>query len=302
MAKTKRNAKITKARKPRRKIRTMVSGADTIDRVMGHTNMVMDPCNSKICPTAYRGQDGFVQRFCSTQSLVLTTQAAFLSVYYPAYNSVYLAAVALPSTVITPIGYGTPGPGQAFLLANADSQRAVAGCTQVSYTGTELNRQGILYRGSIKASVFSNNFTLDQITALLGHPMRVPDDTSEIKWIPSSIDEEYWSTGSASPDGAGDRNVIVTVGVGFTSSVTFTFTNTLIAEWQPNFGLGIAANTPNTADAPAGFEHVKTSLAKAGNWWVNAAHTLEAGYKTASSVYQATRGVRAGMAALALTL
>lgn len=299
----KKAIKNVRTRKPRRRNRGGAGSNEALERIMGHTNMVMDPCNSKICPTAYRGSDGFVQRFRTTQSLVLTTQSCFLSVYYPAYNSFYLAAIPLPASGIAgPITYNIAGPGQAFLLANADSQRAVAACTQVNYTGTELDRQGLLYRGVVKASVFSNSFTLDQITALLGNPERVPDHTSEVKWIPGACEEEYWNTGAVTPDAPGDRNVIVNVGIGFTSSVTFTFTNTLIAEWQPNFGVGIAANTQNTADAPAGFEHVKTQLAKAGNWWVSAAHSLETGYQTAAKVYRATKGIRAGMSALALTM
>jgi hypothetical protein len=265
--------------------------------------MIMDPCNAKITPTAYRGGDGFVQRFRTTQSVALTTQTCFISIFYPAYNSYYIAGVALPSTVNTgPLSYNTAGPGQAFLLANADSQRAVAACTQVDYSGTELNRQGLLYRGIVKASVFSNNFTVDNIIALLGNPERVPDSTSEVKWVPGATEEEYWNTGSISPDGPGDRNVIVYIGTGFTSAVTFSFTNTLIAEWQPNFGVGIAANSVNTPDAPAGFEHVKTHLAKAGNWWLSAAATVGAAYRTGAKIYRATKGVREGMTALALAL
>lgn len=287
----------------KRRYQAPVELSDATERIMTHANLCMDPCNAKIGPTAYRGSDGFVQRFRTTQSLVLTTQSCFLSVYYPAYNSIYLAAIPLPASGIAgPLTYNIAGPGQSFLLTNADSQRAVAACMQVDYTGTELDRQGLLYRGVIKASVFSNSFTLDQITALLGNPERVPDHTAEVKWIPGSIEEEYWNTGSIAPDGPGDRNVIVTVGVGFTSPVTFSFTNTLVTEWQPNFGVGIAANSPNTADAPAGFEHVKTHLARAGNWWVSAANSLSSGYRAAAKVYRATKPLREGAMALALAL
>lgn len=303
MAKTKKGSKTARRKIAKRRPRVLVAN-DALERIQGHVSMVMDPCHSRLTPSAYRGQDGFVQRFASTAALVTTTQSCFINLFYPAYNSVYTAAVALPTTAITgPLTYNTAGPGQSFLLTNADAQRAVAACMQVDYTGTELNRQGLLYRGILKSSVFNApSFTLDQIAAMLGSPMRVPDNTSEVKWIPASVEEEYWASGSTAPESLGDRNVLVTVGLGFTSAVAFQFTHTLIAEWQPNQGLGLAANSPNTADSPAGFEHVKTSLARAGNWWLSAARGVENAYQTAASVYQATRGVRSGIAALALTM
>lgn len=297
MAKSK-NKMVKRSPVKRRRAKQAPATAEGNDRVVGHTNMVIDPCNSKITPTAYRGQDGFVQRFARTNFFTTTTETCFMYVFYPAYNSMYLTSIALPSSGIAPITYNIAGPGQTFLLANSDAQRPIAACAEVDYTGTELNRQGMLYMGSVKASIFSNNVTVDQITALIGHPRRVPDSTTSVKWIPSPVDEEYWPTGAAVPEAPGDRNVIVVIGTGFTSPVSFQFTTTLITEWQPNQGLGIAANTPNTADAPAGMERVRTNLSRAGNWWISAAHTVESGYQTAKAVYNATRGVRQGLAML----
>lgn len=275
---------------------------DPFSRIARHTNMVFDPCNAALGPTAYRGQDGFVQRFAKTQTFTTTTDQCFVSIYYPAYNGSSTAVYALPSSPVGVVTYSTPGPGQAFLLANADSQRPIGACIEATYAGTELNRQGLLYMGSCKASLFKAATTTDAICALLGHATRVPDRTTSVKWIPSPVDEEYWTTGAAEPESAGDRNVIVIVGVGFTAPVSFTITTTLIAEWSPNAGLGIATPSPNTADAPGGIEHVRSNLARMGNWWVQAAHSLEAGYQTARGVYNATRGVRAGAMALAAAM
>lgn len=270
------------------------------ERVRGHTDMLMDPCNSKITPTAYRGQDGFVQRFARTNSFTTTTGTSFVFVYYPAYNGMYLTELPLGTTSIPIVTYNTTGPGQAFLLTNSDAQRAVAACVAVDYTGTELNRQGVIYSGLVKQSVFQQTTTVDTLCALLGNPQRMPDSTRELKWIPSSVEEEYWQTGAVVPEASGDRNVMVVVGTGFTDPVQMQFTTTLIAEWQPNAGLGLAANNPNTLDAPGGLERVRANLSRAGSWWVGAAHSLEHGYQTARSVYNATRGVRAGLMALTM--
>lgn len=297
-----RRGKGSRPRRPRQ-----MSDVDV--RVIGHTNMVLDPCHSTITQTAYRGQDGFVQRFAKTNTLSLTTEQTFIYIFYPAYNSIYQAAVATPSTAIGPITYSLAGPGQPFLLANADAQRTVAACAEIDYTGTELNRQGLLYMGVVKASIFGDAVTVDQITALVGHPVRVPDKTASVKWMPAPADEEYWRTGAGQPEAFGDRNVMVIVGTGFTSAVAFQLTSTLIAEWQPSQGLGIAATNPNTADAPAGMELVRTNLAEAGNFWVSTAQGAERAYQigrkayyTGKAMYNATGGLRRGMAALALTM
>lgn len=300
MVKNSKNSKMMKKQQPRQrrqpKAARAVTEADV--RVANHTTMVMDPCNSKVAPTAYRGQDGFVQRFARTNAFTTTTGNSFIYIFYPAYNSYYLSELPLGTTTIPIIAYNGTGPGQAFLLTNADAQRAIAGCISVDYTGTELNRQGVLYSGLVKQSVFQNTNTVDNLCALLGHPVRMPDTTHELKWIPSPVEEEYWSTGAAVPESAGDRNVMVVIGTGFTNPVQMQFTTTLIVEWQPNAGLGIAASTPNTADAPGGLERVRSNLSRAGNWWVGAARSIESGYNTARDVYQATRGVRAGIMAL----
>lgn len=269
-------------------------------RVQTHTSMVMDPCNSVLGKTAYRGSDGFVSRFARTQSVATGVNTAFLHIFYPAYNSIFFATYADGAAAVPTVTYNVAGPGQAFLLANADVQRAVGACTEITYTGTELNRQGTLFMGSVKATVFNKPITLDTLAPLLGHTTRTPDNTLSAKWIPSSVEEEYWGTGVGAPEASSDRNVLVIMGTGFTGASPFTFTNTLIAEWQPEIGLGLAANNPNTADAPAGLEHVRSNLARAGNWWLSAAHSLETGYQTAKGVYNATRGVRAGLMALTM--
>lgn len=310
MAKKTKNSKMLKGKNqpdaPRRGAKrgrargVLVARSELVERVSGHTDMVLDPCNSRITPTAYRGQDGFVQRFAKTQAFTTTTESCFINIFYPAYNSIFTYAVGSPSSGVAPVSYGIAGPGQAYLLSSADGMRPIGACVEVDYTGTELNRQGLLYMGSVKSSVFDSVFNLDQITALLGHPIRVPDSTASVKWIPSPSDEEYWNVGAGVPGNGGDRNVIVTVGIGFTDPVSFQLTTTLIAEWQPNFGLGIAANSPNSVDVPGGIEHVRSNLARAGNWWIGAAHSLERGYQTARGIYNATRGVRAGLMALTM--
>lgn len=265
-------------------------------RIRSHVRMLLDPCNAPLSPTAYRGSDGFVTRFNKVDSFT-SANTAFVFAFYPAYNSIWQGTYA-DANVATGAAWATAGPGQPFLLANAESQRAVSACVRAEYVGTELNRQGILYYGVVPESSLAASSTLLLKQSLLQKAVRTPDGVLECKWVPSSSEEEYWATGSVAPDQNADRNVIVIIGSGFSAGVTFNFQATLIAEWRPKFGVGMMTPTPNTPDAPAGLERVRTFLSTLGNWWVEGAHTAATAMTVGKQVARASNALRT----LALTM
>lgn len=271
-------------------------------RVRSHVNMVVDPCNAPIGPTAYRGADGFITRFKAIYPVNIPIASPYyVFIYYPAYNSVWAAPVTDPNAVI-PGNYITPGPGQSFLLANADSQRVVGACTTVSYVGSELNRQGLVYRGNLP-QVAVVGASVKSLMALCQFSNRVPDGHLETKWNPSPVEEEYWPTGPVAPEGGGDRNVIVTIIQGSTEvDLPISLSVTLISEWRPKFGIGMQVPTPSTADAPAGLERVRSALANLGNWWVTGSTLAAQAITTGAKMYKASKMVRASIGLAALTL
>nr|WRQ65505.1 hypothetical protein [Tolivirales sp.] len=268
-------------------------------RLRNHVGMVLDPCNSVLGPTAYRGSDGFVTRFRNIIAAGTTTaNPYYVSIFYPAYNGVFLSGYSAATSVVTPV-YTTAGPGQPFLLSNADSQRVIGACTRINYLGSELNRQGILYRGVVPESAVAGS-TINQLIALCQANERTPDHPLETKFIPSSIDEQYWDTGSVAPSEAGDRNVIVTVMFGGTTVDLNTYLeHTLICEWRPKFGSGLVVPTPNTGDVPSGLERVRSALSKLGDWWLSASHTAGQAIMTGAQMYKGTQRL-VGAARLAI--
>lgn len=277
----------------------MVEGEARVD---GHVKMILDPCNANLMKTAYRGQDGFIQRFSNLNNFTIEAPStAFLIVYYPGYNNAYFVQ-GDPSVTFTVAYGGYPGPGNAFLTANAGSQRVVSACIDFAYTGTELARQGIVYSGVLKSSVFGTAVSINTVQTLLGHGVRTPDASLETKWVPSPTDEEYWQPGVAAPSND-DGNVIVIAGSGLPSGYGFAIKQTLIAEWLPKTGLGFAAVTPSSADPSAGLERVRSKLSQFGNWWQAASHAgheayrvvggLARGYERASAAVQWAQGARA---------
>jgi hypothetical protein len=244
------------------------AGAEDVTRITRHVNMIIDPCNAELGPTAYRGTDGIVTRFRSNGNLGPSAgKTGFIYVYYPAYNTVYTAYVNGADLAVTNL---VGGPGQSFLLASSDSQRAVAACTSLTYTGTELDRSGIIYSGVIPIACIQATKTIDQLVMLLQHEGRTGCDPMELKWSPSAVDEEYWTTGSVVPEAPGDRNCLVFIGLGFnaaTTSPNHAIVNTLITEWRPEAGLGLSTPNPSSHDVSGGIEKVRSTLARLGNWW-----------------------------------
>lgn len=258
---------------------------EDVSRIARHVNMIVDPCGAELGPTAYRGADGIVTRFRNVVATGPTVgKTGFIYVYYPAYNAICTANVAAGDVFV--FTANTAGPGQTFLLASGASQRAVSACCNLSYTGTELDRCGIIYSGVVPISALSVGKSITDVAMLLQNEHRVSDDPLEVKWSPGSVEEEYWESGATTPGGGGDRNCIVMIALGLnaaTSSPYFSIVNTLIAEWRPEPGLGLSTPNPSSHDVPAGLEKVRSVLQRMGNWWYSVG-------KSAYTAYNSTQG------------
>nr|WRQ65440.1 hypothetical protein [Tolivirales sp.] len=267
-------------------------------RVASHVRMLLDPCEAPLGLTAYRGADGIVTRFRNQISVNVPGSSAHVYVYYPAYNGIWSQSIADYNAALVP-SYTTAGPGQAFMLATAESQRVVSACSRISYTGSELDRQGMVYRGLLPEAALSG-CSVNTLIPLLQCADRVPDHVLETKFVPNASEEEYWKTGSVAPEANGDRNAIVMVVIGNPAALTpFAITTVLVAEWRPKFGVGMQVPSPNTADSPAGLERVRTALSRAGQWWLEGSRTLSAGLQFGSQVVRGARLI-GGAARLAI--
>lgn len=281
---------LAKAQK-KRKARGGGSVPDT--RVNTHVNMVLDPCNSPIGPTAYRGKDGFITRVSGAKAIGDATAIAALVAYWPRYNRTFyfnLTSVTAGFAIdFYNASYGSEGPGGAFFGTNASEVRPVAACLSSQFTGTELDRQGLLLTGVVPYKAVAGNVTIDTLTQIMQQWQRVPDSQVETKWIPSPSDEDYQAIPSTLPAIYGDDNIVLHVYRGFAAGkLQATARITGIFEWQPFYGLGLSVPTPNTVDPPAGLERVRSTLASYGDWWLRTANRME---MVAQSASQVVRGV-----------
>lgn len=270
-------------------------------RVRNHVEMIADPCNALLGPTAYRGSDGSLTRVRRLDSFELVgggADVAYFFVYYPAYNAIWKGGINDLTQALTPDWTSAPGPGQPFFLATADSSRPVGACVDFNYTGTELNRSGQLFRGCIPVSTLTGASINQLIAMVQGNGIRMPDTEVGTLWSPAPADESYWEVGGAAPEESGDRNCIVNIiirGATSSASISGQFATTFINEWRPKFGLGLSVPNPSSPDTPGGLERVKLILSRLGHWYLTGPNAES----NRSKLYGTLAGVRAGISMLA---
>lgn len=261
-------------------------------RVANHVGMLVDPCNSILAPTAYRGKDGFITRFSSVEGVGGPSSTAAVIAFWPKYNRIFRLNMDNTSTSFSinfydnlALGYSILGPGAAFLGANASEVRPVSACMTTLYSGAELERSGLVVRGVVPYKSVSGSLTVESLCNLLQHWDRTPTNVSETKWIPSPDDENYIATPSSQPSVIEDSNIVVIVFRGYGAGKINTAVRfTTIYEWQPFYGLGIQSPTPNTPDSPAGMEKVRTALHRLGHWWLDFRSTVGTAARVARMV------------------
>jgi hypothetical protein len=213
--------------------------------------------------------------------------------YYPRYNRWYIRTMLNTGVAIVPdfydATYSFAGPGGTYLVTNASAHRVVGACLDAFYTGTELDRQGMTYRGNIVASAFvGKSTTLAALIPLLQIHSRTPDVPVATKWIPAPVNEEYFRTNASAGTFDDQDNILIYSVAAFAANkILFNFKATLVSEWQPNTNLGLTVSSPNTTDAVGGFERVRNILHGFGSFWYEAKHTAQ----VAASVYRNIREV-----------
>lgn len=282
MIKSKKNGGKTKG--GRGKQRGSVAGPSQNSYVLnGHYRMLTDPCFSTLGESAYRGNSGNVARFTNVRTYSLTTQTAFFNAYDPASALCSQNILADSGTAFIP-AWNVPGPGGAFLTANASAWRCIGLCVEVDYLGSELARSGILGSGTVAPNVIGigSSQAIGAFTPLFPNVTRTADHTMEVKWFPGTGNERYASAGDSSATlYENDTTALVIYGTNMPAGVQLRFTETIIYEWVPLSNLGMSyPNATQGTCPPAAFETLKNEAAKDGSF----AHSLkEAAYQGAKT-------------------
>lgn len=137
---------------------------------------------------------------------------------------------------------GTTGP--AFLGSQAvGTYRPVAGCIRAYYTGTELNRSGLVSYMLAPTSPFNvgnvNSFNAAYFRPLFQKTVRIGDSAMEARWLPLSTSDESWTTsfnGPLAPPvlSSGDLGSALVVLVEGATAGSIQVEIDFCYEWQPN--------------------------------------------------------------------
>lgn len=271
------------AGKPARQRRVQTSnGLDQNARAWAR--LVADPCYAPLTHPIYPGSDGgLLARFESEQTFGAGAgETGFIVGFVPGLpgGSIYANATALASDTTNTLFNNTSiaGPGQTFLSTSASAVRCVAACMQISWPGSELDRQGYITLGQCSGGLLSQGLSVVTNTAAL-RPLchlraRVPDTFLEVKWRPTLGDAEWHDPSLAGTVGdinkkgaifATVSNLKALIGARVRFIVTY--------EWQPKTNQGVATAFDSHIPSKNSLDDVINALDKNGPGWAYRATT-----------------------------
>lgn len=185
-------------------------------------------------------------------------------------------------------------PGFAFLQSTATSARCLAACAQFTYTGTELNRQGVLGSFISDGSRLVTTASADQLNSLSVSRSRVMDGMFEVVWKPNDYDVNFSHfNSSATPEQRAKHSALWVSGVQLSpiSPANASIMVRLVAvyEWTPGTDDGIIVPTA----APGSGETLATAVRNAYARGARFGELMHHGYNTYKSVRNAVAGVGA---------
>lgn len=236
-----------------------------LDVLRGHWDMLKNPCFANLSESAYRGQSGFVQRFCNTRNLTTGSDTAFLAAYTPGACASMFNSAATSATTFTPV-YSVKMPGQDWLTINASSFRCIGFCVDIEYVGTELARCGMIGSGTmtpatLAAGVLTN---VDNVTPLFPNVCRLSDSTMTAKWFPGPGNERYGQLGTTGDLLFGnDVGALAIYGASLPAGLQLRLVETAIYEWVPRLALGLTtSSTTQGTNPPGAFEKLHDAASR----------------------------------------
>ncbi|APG76245.1 hypothetical protein 3 [Changjiang tombus-like virus 4] len=270
-----------------------------------YAHLVADPCNGPLSAGIFGdGSGGVISRFETDGIMgdVAPTTASAL-VFVPAAAAGWTSGK--PSDGDAPVWNGVTSsliPGRDFLNANAGQFRCLAACLRIYWPGTELNRQGIVSNLQTTADIVNNsNASVGAIRASSTYVQRMPEDYTELKWLPSEYELEMRAPGVIAASQEFSRfSALVTTTSGVPSATPIRWRMVAVYEWVPRVSTGLSSmNT--AASVPAGsFQRVTQALTSIGNWAYVSSHQAATAISSLLAGAHAAGTLASGVATLTL--
>lgn len=298
--KIQRSIKMRPARRPR----VRVVDNDSLDEPAENAKrMLMDPCNSRLVPTVYGGDQGYVNRGTSFYGAAQgTNETSFIIIQKFGVNVAYNASFATSSTNFT-VGFAdTQAPMAAFLNAVASKARCAGACINVRPNASPNNSTGLIKWGVIPASTLAEGTVtnVDNVNRLLNESCSAPQalmQPLEIRWSPGLFDDKYVPTTGVLADDDTDRNILVITGLGFpltgaagTNGTGISANVTGIYEWTPAIAQSTSIDSTSVKQSRCDIDCVLRNLKrKNASWWWSLGKKAVEGYFTGGPVGAVTK-------------
>ncbi len=325
--------KINPPAQPRRtKVRARAAMRAGLDSAAAaYAQLLLDPCQAPLTHPVYSGGDGGYLGRYETDVLVNAATGIGAVLFVPGAmgisaagtvssagnNSVmYLgdntsaAELASDTTAGKWCVLGSPSvtqPGYASLYAASAAVRPVAACVQLYYTGSELDRKGIVSMTRVNAgSVLGesgNGPTVAQYRSISNLVVRTPADHTEMKWTPGDGDQLYTDPTLITTLREVERKnaILITYsGLPVNTSGAVRLRFVVVYEWTPGaIGGGLMTNMSSRARSVNTLDHVLNALDRLGNWWTSTGNSAT---RVAFGMYKAYQNLTDGRQFSRLTM
>lgn len=273
--------------------------------------LLNDPCYGRLSHPVYPGADGgYLSRFESestnftgagiTGGIIGFVPGTLPSSVFSAGAVTDIAAIALNDNS------AGLAPGYTYLRNVASSVRCVSACMQVSWPGSEFNRQGFITLGQTSGAVIAEAavaygntpVTSSSLRPLCHLRTRVPETMAEVKWRPTLSDAQwhdplvtatYGKVNEAGALLATFSNLpLDAAGNGIGVRVRFIVTY----EWIPRGAQGLTSGFDNRARSASSLDDVINTLDRNGPDWAFAIGRATSVLGMMGSAYVAGRAGR----------
>lgn len=270
-----------------------------------YAHLVADPCNGPLSAGIFGdGSGGVISRFETDGIMgdVAPTTASAL-VFVPAAAAGWTSGKA--SDADPPVWNGVTStliPGKDFLNANAGQFRCLAACMRIYWPGTELNRQGIVSSLQTTADIVNNaSASVGAIRASSTYVQRMPEDYTEIKWLPSEYELEMRAPGvtAATQEFSRLSGLVVTTS-GVPSATPIRWRMVAVYEWVPKVSTGLSSYNVSPSVPVGSFQRVTQALTSMGNWAYVSSHQAAQALSSVLAGANAVSGLASGVARLTM--
>jgi len=217
-----------------------------------HARMFYDPCHAPLKSSSYKGETGYTNRFTSDYTVTILASGELFLGLIPSGFWYAINSNAVGGNTYTVTAGQSVVPGYTFCTTNAARYRVVSACITVTPLGTLTSQTGQVWFGNIGARELVSDAGVATARTVANLQQLLPENITaasiingglDVKWVPSHADEWYTGVNNA---GTGvdisDVNGLALVGTGLPNASTVNIRTTVIIEWIPAPGVGIASD------------------------------------------------------------